>query len=164
MLTLPTPRAFPRLALILFLSASVVACDSDSGGNDVSGENDLSSGTVRAVAGGNAFDATTIIAQFENGVLAIGGNLGASQAGEQEQINLTLANASTGSHSFGIGGASGVYSKGSISSLQAYAALSGTLNVTTLNDSGAAGTFSFTGRANDGTQIQISDGEFDVTY
>lgn len=153
-----------RFALILLVFSLVVAgCDS-GGSND--NDSDLpNDGSLSATVGGSSFDATVVTATYESGVLGIGGNLGASQAGGQEQINLTVPNASAGTHQFAIGGAVGVYSKAeSVTNVQAYAAMSGSITIDSIDENGARGSFEFTGRSNSGTSIEVTDGSFDVTF
>lgn len=157
--------SFLRLVPVLFLAFSLTACDSSDDGDDGDNGGLGGGGTLTASVAGASFNATTIIAGVQNGVLTIGGNLGASQGGQQEQINLTVNAAAVGTFNFGIGGAIGVYSKAeSITDLTAYTALSGSITISALDDNGAEGTFSFQGRGNTGTTIQVSDGVFDVTF
>lgn len=149
-----------RFLLVALFALTLTACD--SGGSDDGGSGLDSAGTLKATVGGNSFDAVLVVTTFQSGVLSVTGNLGATQAGSNEQLSITLPNASTGSHSFGIGGAIGVWATGSLSALDGYTALSGTLNITTLSSDRAVGTFSFSGQNNNGDQIQVSNGEFDV--
>ena len=152
-----------RLIPILLLALTLSACDSSDGGNDDDGLS--GGGTLSATVDGASFNATTIITTYQSGVLSIGANLGATQAGQQEQINLTVNGAAAGTFAFGIGGAVGVYSKAeSITNIKAYTALSGSLTISEMDDNGAKGTFSFQGRDNDANTIQVSNGQFDVTF
>lgn len=154
----PTLRLIPVLLLAFTLSA----CDSSDSGNDGGLED---GGTLSATVGGASFNATTVVTTYQSGVLAIGANLGATQAGQQEQINITVNGAAAGTFSFGIGGAIGVYSKAeSLTNINAYTALSGSLTISEMDDDGAKGTFSFQGRDNDANTIQVSNGQFDVTF
>lgn len=154
---------FYRILPVFLLSVTLLGCDSADDGGDDNGPG--GGGTLTATVGGASFSATTIVASFQSGVLSIGGNLGASQGGQQEQINLTVNGAAVGSFTFGIGGAVGVYSKAeSVTNIAAYTALSGTLTVSALDADGAEGTFSFQGRDNTGNTIQVSNGAFDVTF
>lgn len=149
-----------RFFVFAILAISLTACDSGGDGGDDSGLD--SAGTLKATVAGEAFDAVLVVTTWQNGVLSVTGNLGATQAGSNKQLSITLNGASVGSHSFGIGGAIGVWATGSLSALDGYTALSGTLNITSLSNDRAVGTFSFTGRNNNGDQITVSNGEFDV--
>ncbi len=153
--------SFFRFLFVAIFALTLTACD--SGGDGDGGDSGLdSAGTLKATVAGQSFDAVLVVTTWQNGVLSITGNLGATQAGSNEQLSITLNAASVGSHSFGIGGAIGVWATGSLTALDGYTALSGTLNITTLSNNRAVGTFSFTGRNNNGDQIQVSNGEFDV--
>ncbi len=157
----PAAMRLPILLTILLSLTLITGCDS-GGGDDGGGLE--GGGTVSAKVAGSSFNATVVTALNTNGVLAIGANLGASSS-TQEQFNLTVNNASTGTFQFGIGGAIGIYSKGSsVSNLKAYTALSGSIELDEFSSGGASGTFSFTGRTTGGESLQVTEGQFDVTF
>lgn len=149
------------LPLLTAISLTLSACDAtDDGGNGGCG-----SGTMTATVAGASFAATCVTGSFTSGVLTVGGNLGASQGGSQEQITIALPGATAGgSVSLGFG-PTATYAKivGTDAS-QTYVATSGTVRVTAVSASGATGTFSFTGRTNGGQTISVASGTFDIAF
>lgn len=149
------------LVTVLFVSLALTGCD--SGGSNDNDSGLPGGGTLSATVAGSSFTATTVTATNSSGVLAIGGNLGATSP--QRQINLTVNGAAAGTYQIGIGGAIAVYSQGSSAAdLVAYAALSGSVTIESFSGSGAKGTFNFSARANDGSTIQVTNGQFDVSF
>jgi len=153
------------LALSVFALVALPACDSADGGsgNGVCGTSAV--GTFTATLPGGTFTAKCVTGSFSSGVLSVGGNLGASQAGAQEQITLALPGAAVGK-TIALGmGATATYAKVSGTDLSGtYAATSGTATVTAVSATAAKGTFAFTGRNNAGQTVQITGGSFDVTF
>ena len=120
---------------------------------------------MTATVGGASFAATCVTGSLTSGVLTVGGNLGASQGGTQEQITIALPGATAGGTvSLGMG-PTATYAKivGTDAS-QTYVATSGTVRVESMSASGAKGTFSFTGRNNGGQTISVASGAFDITF
>lgn len=152
-------RALALLALPVALT--LAGCDSTDGG----GGSGCGSGTMTATVAGASFTAVCVTGQFTSGVLVVAGNLGASQGGAQEQINLSMPGATAGgSVSFGLG-PTATYAKisGSDAS-QTYASTSGSAKITAVSATGAKGTFAFTGRNNAGATIVVANGSFDITF
>ncbi|MEM8601012.1 MAG: DUF6252 family protein [Bacteroidota bacterium] len=163
---------FPTLfaLLLAFVALPLAGCDSsddDDGGGDSIDCPNAASGTFTAQAGGTSFDAVCIQANFDSGVFFIAGivNLGDGGA-SQRQINISVPSASVGQRQLGlISGITVTYADVSPSGQDVFLAMSGTLNITTLSDSGASGTFSFEG-ANQtmSSTISVTNGSFDVTF
>ena len=155
-----TPFLRRTIGLLALVFSVFLFAGCDSGSDDGDGGGGSGNGTLTATVGGSSFTATTIVALYTNGVLSIAGNLGATSP--QRQINLNVPGAALGTRAlFG----TATYGEGSsLTDLKAYAAISGSVTIDELSDSGAKGTFSFTGRANDNTEISVTNGEFDVTF
>lgn len=151
------------LPALLLVPLTLAACDAS---NDDDGDGaGCGSGTMTATIGGASFSATCVTGSYTSGVLSVGGNLGASQGGSQEQITMALPGATAGSTvSLGMG-PTATYARitGSDAS-QTYVATSGTVRVESMSASGAKGTFSFTGRNNGGQTISVASGAFDITF
>ena len=149
------------LPLLTAISLTLSACDAtDDGGNGGCG-----SGTMTATVAGASFAATCVTGSFTSGVLTVGGNLGASQGGSQEQITIALPGAAAGSTvSLGMGPTATYAKINGTDVSQTYVATSGTVRIESMSASGAKGTFSFTGRNNAGQTISIASGAFDITF
>lgn len=154
-------RALPLGLALSTLMLATAGCDSSGDG----GGGGCGSGTMTATIAGASFSATCVTGSFTSGTLAVGGNLGASQGGSQEQITLAMPGAAVGSTiSFGFG-PTATYAKivGSDAS-QTYVATSGSARITAVSSTAAKGTFSFTGRTNAGQTIAVASGTFDITF
>lgn len=149
------------LPLLVCLALSASACDStDDGGGAGCGD-----GTMTATIGGSSFAATCVTGSLTSGVLSVGGNLGASQGGSQEQITIALPGASAGgTMSLGMGPTATYAKINGTDVSQTYVATSGTVRIESMSASGAKGTFSFTGRNNGGQTISVASGAFDITF
>ncbi len=140
----------------------LLACDDDDNGSN--GGNNNSNGTMQATVAGNAWNATTVQATRANGVLALAG--AQIVGGENQQINISGLVNGTGTFNFGItAGLTATFGRGSGTSVETFAALSGNLTVTELTDNSAKGSFAYTA-TNPQTQqsVTVADGSFDVTF
>ena len=165
-----------RLVLSCALALSLTGCSLFGGStDDACGTGDVASGSLTATAGGGSFSAVCVQGQFEQGVLAIGGNLGAEGADLQEQINVTVQGAQSGqTYTFGFSnpGLIAVYSaldpSNPTDASRVYTANavagSGSVTVDAVSASGARGSFSFTGVNNDGASVAVTSGRFDVEF
>lgn len=132
------------LASVLLLTA----CDSN-GGSSGDG-NTCVDGSLTATAGGSAFASECVSFMLSSGVLSLGAlaNLDGSDGSTQRQILLVVPNAAEGTTASPIGFI-GTYTDGELDGSQfsgfSTTGLSGSLTLTTLTDSRAVGTFSFSG-------------------
>lgn len=154
------------LPILMALFLVVAGCDSnDDGGDGDDNQNPFGNGSMEATVDGNSFDAALVIGIFQNGIVSVTGNLGATQAATQEQINLTIPNASEGSFQVNpISGVSAVYATGSLTGADGWVGMSGTITIDNLSDNGVSGTFSFTGQNNAQQTISVTGGEFSVAF
>ncbi len=159
----------PSLAVIAALI--VAGC----GGNTGTGPGPTSHGTMSATVDGSSWSppGTQIQASYGNNILAVAGTVNGTVT---RQINLTVAGvAGVGTYDLGPANVSGLalltLTSGTSSISTWTTALSpatGSLTVTALDGTGAAGTFLFTGQAAPGTaatgQLSVTSGSFNVTF
>ncbi len=144
------------LGLSILCAVVFTGCSSDDNGTD---NNNNSNGSVTAKVNGTSWSATTVQATWTSNVLGIGG--AQIIGGENQQINISGMVAATGTYQLnGFSGVIATYGKGSGTSVEPFAAQSGTLKVDELSSSGAKGTFSF--QTNGGPSI--TEGTFDVKF
>lgn len=160
------------LLITAFSLIAAAGCDSNSaGGSAACAAAGLSStGTMTATVGTDAFEAVCVSGQVNSGVLSLAGiaNLGETGA-NQRQINLTIPGAAVGSASLNpLGGGIASFSSLDIANPTdtsgLYTGLSGTADISALSATAATGTFSFRGRNNAGTEIEVASGRFDITF
>ena len=166
----------PRFLLLLALVLTAPGCSIFGGsGTSDCGSGALASGSLSATVAGDAFRAVCVQGQLSSGVLALGGNLGASEGGNQKQINLTVPSAQAG-QTYEIG-ALGTVTLASYSELDisnptdasglytaAPGAGSGSVTVDAVSASGARGTFAFTARNSAGQTVSVTAGSFDIEF
>lgn len=159
-------RVLPLLFTLLLIPA-LIGCDSGSDDDD-GGNNPNNAGTLTATADGSSFQSELVTVTFQSGVLSIAGitNADGSDGSTQRQIILTIPNAATGT--FGVSPFMGVIATYADADLtnpaNAYAGTSGQIVIDALSDSSAEGSFSFTATNNGGDTVEISNGQFDVTF
>ena len=161
-----------RALLLVLLALPLAACDSGGGGSAACAAAGISStGTLTATAGGDAFEAVCVSGQVSGGSLSVVGLANLGEAGAtQRQINITVPNAAVGTARISATGSGAIVTYAALDASNPtdpsglYTATSGSVTVEALSTTAARGTFSFTGRNNDGGQIQVSEGSFDVTF
>lgn len=157
-----------RLPLFLLLGLlPLAACDSaETGGAACEAAGLSATGSLTARAGGESFTAACVSGSFSNGVLSLAGleNLDGSAGATQRQINLMIPGASTGTRTITVGLAT--YADVDLANPAAgmYTATTGTITIDEVSASGASGSFSFSARNNGGQTVQVSGGEFDITF
>ena len=165
-----------RVLLVFLLALSFSGCSVLGGSDDDDcGSGDVASGSLDATIDGASFRSVCIQGQLSSGALAIGGNLGATEGGQQKQINITVPGAQAG-QTYTIGGISpaiiATYSELSIDDptdtsrlfTAAPGAGSGSVTIDAASASGASGSFEFTARSSAGTTVRVTAGTFDIDF
>lgn len=151
---------FLFLCAVLFSTFAITGCSKDSDTPTDGNSPATSGGSVSAKVNGTAWKATTVQGTWTNGVL---GFVGAQIIGnENQQINISGMVAAAGTYSLNpLSGSMLVatYSKGTGAGASTHTALSGTLVVSSLDASGAKGTFSFKAGI-----YSVTDGSFDIKF
>jgi len=153
-----------RSAVVATIVAVGSACGGDSTGPNGGG------GEMSAQIGGSVnwtanLSATAVL---QNGVLALAGNGGSGANGFQINIGL-IGVAGPGNYPMGAGNFNNV---GTVTSLvvppvawvSSGVGGTGQVTITTLTASRVVGTFSFTGRATDGSTKTVASGQFDIDF
>lgn len=143
---------------VLLGTFAITSCSKDSSPTD--SNSTTGAGTVSAKVNGTEWKATTVQATWKSNVL---GMVGAQIIGnENQQINISGMVAAKGTYSLApLSGSPLVatYSKGTGAGASTNTALSGTLVVSSIDASGAKGTFNFKAGV-----YSITDGSFDVKF
>lgn len=166
----------PRLLVLPLFVLALSGCSLFGGSDgDDCGSGAVATGSLSATVAGEGFVGICLQGQFDSGTLAVGGNLGAEGTPVQEQINLTIQGAQPGqTYAFGLSNpgliavysaldasdptdASGVYTANAVAG-------TGSITVDAVSEAGASGTFSFTGRNNDGQTLAVTSGRFDLEF
>lgn len=156
-----------RISLCALFCATLlllVGCDSGSDDGD-----SVEPGTFVARIDGSDFQALTAVAVFVP-----------SGVGGQPQLTITAASQTLssfnitvlpfngeGAYGFGQGTVAQVGVSNGTGQGKGYlasAAGDGSIDVTKRTDDGVEGTFSFTARNDDGTSVQVTDGQFNLTF
>jgi len=165
-----------RIALTLFISAALFACKSDDEGGS---GGDAASGTVEAkVAGSNyksdkqGTQAQRIESQGTTTIL-----ITSNEFSSGKNITLTISSGFDGIGTYQIGGGPNVfvnaqYVEGNANDpldSQIWSApfdesVAGEINVSAVSDSNIKGTFSFTGKNEDGSFKEVTEGSFNVDF
>lgn len=148
-----------RLVALGLLSILAAGCSSDDGPTDPGGSS--SGGAMSARIDGANWTAQSVTASYLGGVLSVSGTDGTST------INLSAAVQATGPQDLAAGSANGNVVIGSSTWYAVGQGGSGTMTVTSLSASGAAGTFAFTGGPLPGGATgtrTITEGTFSVQY
>jgi hypothetical protein len=163
-----------KLVVVLFASLSMVAltgCEllqilalAEGGGCPGAEE---SQGTMTADIDGEAFDSCITVGSGDGGALTVTGQE-YKDGLVPYQLQISITNAAVGSFALGTAeGGQGRYTEGVDTT---YATVldvaTGTVDVATFDDAGAAGTFSFSAvdASNGDATIEITGGAFDVTF
>ena len=168
-------KTLAALACAALLGLTTLGCDSDgnlisNGGGGGGGGGGNGGGTMTAMVDGVAWEADEVQATFDSGVLAMGGAQFPGGSANM-QINITVPFAATGMSSLTPPSVA-IYSNATsanVEDIESYSAVAvGTINIMTLDENGASGTFSFTGVqqlpvGQMGT-VEITNGEFDLTF
>lgn len=100
--------------------------------------------------------------------LALAGltNIDGSAGASQRQINLTVIGSTPGEYAIGGVGAIATYADIDLANPAqgTYAGISGSVTLDAASATGASGSFSFQARNNAGQTVQVSGGEFDITF
>ena len=170
---------FLRLFPLLLLTLNLAACDSDDGnggGNTIEVDGQAltcADGSMTATVNGDGFEAVCVVAFIDNGALGLAGNLGLSEGGHQEQINISLPNVSEGTFPISpIGGAIATFSNAGGTSATdisgtVLTGMDGQLVIEEIGDR-LRGRFSFSGQVMDMStgqpagNGQVTNGQFDV--
>jgi hypothetical protein len=158
-----TSRVASSLFALAALSLSLAACGTGAAGTCPGSE--ASTGTMTATIDGEAFEACITTGNNSDGVVAIIGQAYDDIVPTQVQLNLLITE--PGTYDLGAldGEHQGRYTDGldSADTYLTYAEGGGTATFNTLNATSAAGTFAFVAR-NDGGEVTITDGAFDLTF
>ena len=159
-------RLVPLLVLLAVAGCDTVSDTVDEAACRASGYADV--GTVTASVSGSAYSTPCVRGDLEQGALAIASLDGVVSQGAQRGIALTVPGDAPDTYAIGDEAAAATYvARAADASQQAdetYLATSGTITVTAVSASGAAGTFSFTARTVGGDEVAVTNGRFDVTY
>lgn len=152
------------LALSFLGSLSLLSACGDVSAGTCPGS-DASTGTMTATIDGDAFEACITTGENSDGVVAIIGQAYEDVVPTQVQLNLVIAE--PGTYELGAldGEHQGRYTDGldSADTYITFAEGGGTATFDTLDASSASGTFSFVAR-NDGGEVTITDGAFDLDF
>jgi hypothetical protein len=159
-------RLLQRSSLVgclLAATAAVAACGTGATGACPGSE--ASTGTMTATIDGSAFEACITTGSNSDGVVAIIGQ--AYDDIVPTQVQLTLLITEPGTYALGAldGEHQGRYTDGleGDDTYLTFAEGGGTATFNTLDATSASGTFSFVAR-NDGGEVTVSDGAFDLTF
>ena len=156
------------IILTLLLSGFILSnCskNSDDNGTNTSSEG----GTVTATVDGKSWSASEVVATRSGNILTITGQAFPGGTGS-EQLQIILSNITTsGDFILSFLGNTGRFSTGDASKITNYLTMdqnAGTVKVSSIDDKGAKGTFSFTVKnANNQTEVKkITNGSFDVIF
>ncbi len=152
----------------LIISIMVFAGCSDKSDDGTSSAN-TEGGKVTAKIDGKSWSASEVVAIRNGNILTLTGQAFPGGTGS-EQLQITLSNI-TGPGDFVLSfiGNTGRFTTGSASSITNYLTLdqnAGTVKVTSIDDKGAKGTFSFTAKNpdNQAEVKKITEGSFDVIF
>ena len=160
-----------RVAACLLLLLTLPACDEvsdavDNAACQASGYADA--GSVRATVDGDRFSGTCVRVDREAGTLTIVGADNVVSQNSQEVITLAVPTGEARTYDLGAEVATAAYAARTEDpddqGDEVYAAIDGTLTVTSVTDGATTGTFSFTGRTLNGATVEVSGGRFDVSF
>ena len=130
---------------------------------------DADNGTMSATTDGNAFEACMTTGALSDGngaqVLTVTGQAFGATAGESMQLAISIVDPVLGENALGgdVAANLGRWTADVSNTYVTTIETTGNVNLTRLDDTGAAGTFSFTAMSDSGT-VEVTNGAFDVTF